>query len=51
MAFGLAAIMPIEVLHGRALEPDELEAIRQQIEEFDTIEAISLSHAIGGICW
>ena len=32
--------MPIEFLHGRPLEPDELDAIRQQIEEFDTIEAI-----------
>jgi hypothetical protein len=32
--------MPIEFLHGRPLEPDELDAIRQQIEEFDTIEEI-----------
>lgn len=32
--------MPLEFLHGRPLEPDELEAIRVQIEEFDTIEAV-----------
>jgi hypothetical protein len=27
-------------LHGRPLDPDELDSIRQQIEDFDTIEAI-----------
>jgi hypothetical protein len=33
--------MPTEFFHGRALEPDELEMIRQQIESgFDTIEII-----------
>ena len=32
--------MPIEFYHGRPLEPDELESVRQQIEQFDTIEAI-----------
>jgi hypothetical protein len=32
--------MPIEFFQGRPLEPEELEAIRQQIEGFDTIEAI-----------
>ena len=32
--------MPIEFLNGRPLEPEELELIRQQIEDFDTIEAI-----------
>ncbi|WP_439372884.1 hypothetical protein [Bradyrhizobium sp. DASA03120] len=32
--------MPIEFLHGRPLEPDELVMIRQQIEGFDRIEAI-----------
>lgn len=32
--------MPIEFLHGRPLGPDELDMIRQQIEGFDTIEAI-----------
>jgi len=32
--------MPIEFYQGRPLEPEELEAIRQQIEQFDTIEAI-----------
>ena len=33
--------MPIEFLHGRPLEPEELEMIRQQIESgFDSIEAI-----------
>ena len=32
--------MPIEFYKGRPLDPDELEAIRQQIEEFDTIDAI-----------
>ncbi|MGJ4945116.1 hypothetical protein ACQR1W_31460 [Bradyrhizobium sp. HKCCYLS1011] len=32
--------MPIEFLHGRVLDPEELDAIRQQIEDFDSIEAI-----------
>ena len=32
--------MPMEFLHGRPLEPEELETIRQQLEEFDTVEAI-----------
>jgi hypothetical protein len=32
--------MPIEFLHGRPLEPDELDEIRMQIEDFDTIEAV-----------
>ena len=32
--------MTIEFLHGRPLEPEELEEIRQQLEDFDTIEAI-----------
>jgi hypothetical protein len=32
--------MPIEYYRGRPLEAEELEAIRQQIESFDTIEAI-----------
>ena len=32
--------MPMEFYKGRPLEPHELEAIRQQIEEFDTIDAI-----------
>jgi hypothetical protein len=32
--------MPIEFLHGRPLEPEELEMIRVQIEDFYTIEAI-----------
>jgi hypothetical protein len=33
--------MPIEFLHGRPLEPEELEMIRLQIESgFDTIEAV-----------
>ncbi|WP_315782320.1 hypothetical protein [Bradyrhizobium sp. SZCCHNPS1003] len=32
--------MPIEFLHGRVLDPEELEEIRQQIEEFDTIEMV-----------
>jgi hypothetical protein len=30
----------MEFYQGRPLEPEELEAIRQQIEQFDTIEAI-----------
>jgi len=47
--------MPIEFYQGCPLEPEELEAIRQQIESFDTIEAIddelrvALSSAIGRI--
>ena len=32
--------MPMEFYQGRPLEPEELEAIHQQIESFDTIEAI-----------
>ncbi len=32
--------MPMEFYQGRPLEPEELEAIRLQIEQFDTIEAI-----------
>jgi hypothetical protein len=32
--------MAIEFLHGRPLEPEELDMIRQQIEGFDTIEVI-----------
>lgn len=36
--------MPMEFYQGHLLEPDELEAIRQQIEQLDTIEAID--HAI-----
>ena len=32
--------MPIEFLNGRPLETEELELIRQQIEDLDTIEAI-----------
>jgi hypothetical protein len=32
--------MPIEFLHGRPLSPEELEMIRQQIEEFDHIGAV-----------
>lgn len=32
--------MPIEFYQGRPLEPEELESIRQQIEQFDTIEVI-----------
>jgi len=32
--------MPMEFYQGRPLEPEELDAIRQQIEQFDTIEAI-----------
>jgi hypothetical protein len=30
----------MEFYQGRPLEPEELKAIRQQIEQFDTIEAI-----------
>lgn len=29
--------MPTEFLHGRQLEPEELDLIRAQIEEYDTI--------------
>ena len=32
--------MPIEFFHGRALEPEELEEIRSQIESFDKVKAI-----------
>ena len=32
--------MPMEFYQGRPLEPEELESIRRQIEQFDTIEAI-----------
>jgi hypothetical protein len=32
--------MPIEFLHGRPLAPDELDALREEIESFDSIEAI-----------
>jgi hypothetical protein len=32
--------MPIEFLHGRALNPDELELIRREIESFDHIGAV-----------
>lgn len=32
--------MPMEFYHGRALEPEELESIRQQIEQFDTVDVI-----------
>ena len=32
--------MPMEFYQGGPLEPEELEAIREQIEQFDTIEAI-----------
>ena len=35
-------LMPIEYYRSRPLVPEELEAIRQQIEQFDTIEAIDL---------
>lgn len=30
--------MPIEFYQGRPLEPEELESIRQQIEQFDTLK-------------
>ena len=33
--------MPLEFLNGRSLDPEELEALREEIENFDTIEAIS----------
>ena len=39
--------MPIEFYQGRPLEPEELESIRQQIEQFDTIEVID--HEMRGI--
>ena len=39
--------MPMEFYKGRPLEPDELEAIRMQIEQFDTIDAID--HEMRGI--
>jgi hypothetical protein len=39
--------MQMEFYQGRPLEPEELEAIRQQIEQFDTIEAIDPE--MGGI--
>jgi hypothetical protein len=39
--------MPMEFYQGRPLEPEELEQIRQQIEMFDTIEAID--HEMRGI--
>jgi hypothetical protein len=32
--------MPMEFLHGRPLSPEELEMIRQQIEELDEIGAV-----------
>jgi hypothetical protein len=32
--------MPIEFLHGRQLTPEELDAIREQVEVFDTIDEI-----------
>jgi hypothetical protein len=32
--------MAIEFLHGRPLEPEELDLIRQQIEEFDQIDNV-----------
>lgn len=32
--------MPIEFYQGRLVGPEKLESIRQQIEQFDTIEAI-----------
>lgn len=32
--------MPIEFLHGRQLEPEELDLIRAQIEEYDTISKV-----------
>jgi hypothetical protein len=39
--------MPIEFYKGHPLEPEELGAIRTQIEQFDTIEAID--HEMRGI--
>jgi hypothetical protein len=33
--------MPLEFLNGRPLDPEEMEALRQEIESFDTIETIS----------
>ncbi len=49
-------LMPIEYYRGRRLEPEELEAIRQQIEGFDTIDASGLrcagsSSGIGRTWW
>jgi hypothetical protein len=32
--------MPIEVYRGRVLDPDQLEALRIEIEKFDTIEEV-----------
>jgi hypothetical protein len=32
--------MPIEFYNGRPRKPEELEHIRQQIEQFDTVEVI-----------
>lgn len=32
--------MPIEFLHGRPLEAEDLEMIRAQIEEYDTISKV-----------
>jgi hypothetical protein len=32
--------MPMEFYKGRPLDPDEFEAIRMQIEQFDTIDAV-----------
>ncbi|EIG56178.1 hypothetical protein [Bradyrhizobium sp. WSM1253] len=32
--------MPIEVYQGHVLDPDQLEALRIQIESFDTIEQV-----------
>jgi hypothetical protein len=32
--------MPLEFLHGRPLEPEELDTIRAQIEDFYDISAI-----------
>jgi hypothetical protein len=48
--------MAIEFLHGRALEPEELDLIRQQIEEFDQIdhadpEIRAIVRATGRTCW
>jgi hypothetical protein len=49
--------MPIEFLHGRPLSPEELEMLRQQIEEgFDNIAEVDeryvgSSLATGLTCW
>ncbi|MGY4333298.1 hypothetical protein ACVWWG_007715 [Bradyrhizobium sp. LB7.2] len=32
--------MPIEVYQGQVLDPDQLEALRIEIEKFDTIEEV-----------